>query len=51
LQAKDRAAGVADDPRGNVEHSIAQGLGLGHGEVAVQQQRLRPDGEILGGKD
>ena len=42
---------MADDPGGNVQQPVAQGLGLGHGEVAVQQQRLRPDGEVLGGQD
>jgi hypothetical protein len=51
LQAKDRAAGVADDPPGGVEQPVAQGLGLGHRERAVEQQRLGPDGEVLGGKD
>jgi hypothetical protein len=51
LQAKDRAEGVADDPGGNVQRPVAQGLGLGHGEVTSKQQRLRPDGEVLGGKD
>ena len=30
---------------------VAQGLGLGEGERAVQQQHLGPDGEVLGGQD
>ena len=33
------------------EQPVAQGLGLGHRERAVQQQRLGPDGEVLGGQD
>ena len=34
-----------------MEQPVAQGLGLGHGQGAVQQQRLGPDGEVLGGQD
>ena len=30
---------------------VAQGLGFGHGQLAVQQQPLGPAGEVLGGKD
>jgi len=47
LQAKDPAAGVADDPGGDMPQPVAQGLGLGHGQRAVQQQCLGPDGEVL----
>ena len=51
LQAKDDPAGVADDPGGDMPQPVAQRLGLGHGQVAVQQQRLGLDGEVLGGQD
>ena len=51
LQAQDHAAGVADDAGGDVQQPVAQRLGLGHGERAVQQQRLGPAGEVLGGQD
>ena len=51
LQAKDDPAGVADDPGGDMPQPVAQGLGFSHGQVAVQQQRLGPDGEVLGGQD
>jgi hypothetical protein len=42
LQADDQAAGVADDAGGHVQQPVAQGLGLGHGQLAIQKQRLRP---------
>jgi hypothetical protein len=51
LQAQDQAAGVTHHPGSDMEQPIAQRLGLGDGELPVQQQRLRPAGEILGGKD
>jgi hypothetical protein len=51
LPAQDDPAGVADDPGGHMQQPVAQRLGLGHGQVAVQQQYLGPGGEILGGKD
>ena len=51
LQAKDDSASVADDPGGHVQQAVAQRLGFGHGQLAVQQQGLRPAGEVLGGQD
>jgi hypothetical protein len=51
LQAQDRAAGVAHHRRGDVEQPVAQRLGLGAGQRAVQQQGLCPADEVLGGKD
>jgi len=35
----------------NVQQPVAQRLGLGEREGAVQQQRLGPAGEVLGGQD
>jgi dipeptidyl aminopeptidase/acylaminoacyl peptidase len=51
LQPQDGAAGVADDPGGDVPQPVAQRLGLGAGQLAVQQQGLRPADEVLGGQD
>jgi hypothetical protein len=51
LRAKDDPASVADDPGGHVQQAVAQRLGFGHGEVAVQQQGLRSAGEVVGGQD
>ena len=51
MQAQDRAAGVADDPGGDVEQPVAQRLGLSHGQRAVQQQRLGPAAKVLGAQD
>src|SRR6266511_3836619 len=51
LQPQDRAAGVVDDPRGNVQQPVAQRLGFGQGERAVQQQCLGPAQEVLGAQD
>jgi hypothetical protein len=45
------AAGVTDDPGGDVQEPVAQRLGLGDRQRTVQQQRLRPAGEVLGSKD
>jgi hypothetical protein len=42
---------VANDPGGDVQQPVAQGLGLGEGECAVQQQRLGPVQQVLGGQD
>jgi hypothetical protein len=36
LEAHDDPAGVADDPGGHMQQPVAQGLGLGELEVAVQ---------------
>jgi hypothetical protein len=51
LQAQDRAVGMAHHPCSDVEQPVAQRLGFGHGQLAVQQQRLRPAGQILGAQD
>jgi hypothetical protein len=51
LQPQDHAAGVADNSCGDVQQPVAERLGFGDGERAVQQQRLGPAGEVLGGKD
>jgi hypothetical protein len=46
LQAQDDSAGVAHHPCSDVEQPIAQGLGLGRGQLTVQQQGLDPAGEV-----
>jgi hypothetical protein len=51
LQAQGDPAGVADDSGGHMQQPISQRLGLGHGQVALQQQRLGPAGELLGAQD
>jgi hypothetical protein len=51
LQAQDDPAGMVDDPGGCVPQPVAQRLGLGHGQLAVQQQGLGPAAKVLGGKD
>jgi hypothetical protein len=42
LQPQPLPAGVAGDARGDVQDPVAQGLGLGDGEVAVQGEPLGP---------
>jgi hypothetical protein len=42
---------VTNDPGGDMEQPVAQRLGLGHGQGAVQQQRLGPAAKVLGGQD
>jgi hypothetical protein len=49
-EAEDQAAGVAGDAGGHVQQPVAQGLGLGHLEVAVQQQHLGPAKQVLDGQ-
>src|SRR5579863_9041255 len=39
------AASAADEAGGGVEDSVAQGLGLGPGQLAVQGGQLEPGGE------
>src|SRR5215218_6626372 len=51
VDADDDAAGVADDPAGDVPQPEPEGLGLGELAVAVQQQRLRPADQGLGDTD
>jgi hypothetical protein len=51
VQPHDQAAGVAGDPAGHVPQPVAQRLGLGEFQVAVQQQRLRPAHQGLGHHD
>src|SRR5213076_3302121 len=51
IDPDDDAAGVMDDPAGGMPQPVAQRLGLGDGEVAVQQQRLRPADQGLGDHD
>jgi len=41
-------AGVAGEAAGDVQQPIAQALGLADGVLAVEQQQLGPDGEIVG---
>jgi hypothetical protein len=38
VQAQDQTAGVAHHPCRHMQQPVAQRLGLGHGELAVQQQ-------------
>jgi hypothetical protein len=42
---------MADEAGGDVQQPVAQRLGLGDGEGAVEQQRLGPAGEVWGGQD
>jgi hypothetical protein len=51
VDADDDAAGVVDDPAGGMPQAVAQRLGLGDLEVAVQQQGLRPADQGLGDAD
>src|SRR5215216_6717848 len=51
LQPQDEAAGVAGHAGGDMQQPVAQGLGLGHRERTVQQQRLGPAAKVLGGQD
>jgi hypothetical protein len=51
LQAHDGPAGVADHPGGDVPQPVAKRLGLGDGELAVQQQRLRPADKVADHQD
>ena len=41
---------MADDAGGHMQQSVAQGLGLGDPEVALQQQGLRPAAQVLSGQ-
>jgi len=40
-------AGVAGELAGDVQQPVAQSLGLADGVFCVEQQQLRPDGEIV----
>jgi hypothetical protein len=51
VDADDDAAGVADDPAGNMPPAEPEGLGLGELAVTLQQQRLRPADQGLGKHD
>jgi hypothetical protein len=51
LESQDDPAGMAYHPGGKLEQPVAQRLGFGHAKLARQQQRLRPAGQVLGGKD
>jgi hypothetical protein len=42
------AAGVAGELAGDVQQPVAQSLGLADGVLAVEQQQLGPDGQIVG---
>src|SRR3954471_1176811 len=48
LQAQRGAAGVEGESSGSVQQPVAQSLGLAGRQLAVEAQRLRPDGEVLG---
>ena len=47
LEAQLAAAAVEREPGGDVQQPVAQPLGLGLGELAVEQQRLGPDDQVV----
>ena len=47
-QVEAQPAGVAGEPAGDVEEPVAQPLGLAAGELAVEQEPLRPGEQVLG---
>src|SRR4051812_19636889 len=47
LEAQLAAAAVECEPTGDVQQPVAQPFGLGLGELAVEQQRLGPDDQIV----
>src|SRR4051794_34169992 len=48
LESQAGAATVVDDPSGDVQQPVAQSLGLGLGELAVEAGQLRPGQQVLG---
>jgi hypothetical protein len=46
-QVQRELAGVAGELAGDVQQPVAQSLGLADGMFAVEEQQLRPDGEIV----
>jgi hypothetical protein len=47
LKVELRAASGERQPGGDMQQSVAQPLGLGLGELAVEQQRLGPDDQVV----
>ena len=47
LEAELGAAAVEREPSGDVQQPVAQPLGFGFGELAVEQQRLGPDDQVV----
>src|SRR4051812_34332795 len=47
LEAQLAAPAVECEPTGDVQQPVAQPFGLGLGELAVEQQRLGPDDQIV----
>lgn len=45
------AASAADEAGSGVQEAVAQGLGLGFRQVAVESQQLQPGQEDAGGRD
>ena len=47
LEAELASSSVEREPSGDVQQSVAQPFGLGFGELAVEQQRLGPDEQVV----
>ena len=50
-RCKAELAGVAGEPAGDVQQSVAQPFWFAAGELAGEQQPLRPGEQVLGGED